>query len=356
MLKRIALMACAAAAIAGCSKKEAGAGASSAPSSSAAVAVPAAGSVAASSRSAVPAAGGLTHLASKTPPPANDECAQLPKGADSKWRQLAVAVRRLACEPALFYEPVDTLRKELALPEGFKLEFNGAASVIIEFSDPPKATEFAKVLGVETPMGRQSTRGAWQRRIWFLGSNADDGAFDLWGPGKVLFDVDVDYMKMPGKEMVTPIKDEDLGNHVIVNMEATVPIQDDEAAVRMLAAGIEAVGKDPSLKNKDLATLAKSAGFDNERFRVSERTISGTRSGVDVWTRRTRIGAEAVIRALGLKGKIEHRRARDADDYLLYDGSSTHHTYKGESFELSFKRREGGGEGNAGYVLSGITL
>ena len=76
-----------------------------------------------------------------------------------------------------------------------------------------------------------------------------------------------------------------------------------------------------------------------------------------MWAARTRIAAGPLIKALGLQGKISHRRARDSDDYLLYDSHEGQHRWRGLSVELSFMpRKDGNRDDYGGYVLSGVTL
>ncbi len=301
---------------------------------------------------------GISHFVSSKPPAANDQCAELPEGPDSPMRKLAVMVRRLACEPALYYLPVDEIRKELGPPKGWTLEFGGPAAVSIRVPDRPKASVLAKAMGIQSPVALRSSKGAWASRIWHLGSNPNTGAFDLWGPGKVLIGVAVDYGSLDREVKVTPLKDEKLRASVSVSMPpSVVAVKDDAVAVKMLVAGLEQLAKDRSLLSRDPAEVAKAVGLDDERFRLSRRSIEGIQVAIDIWPKRTRIAADAVIEALDLKGEISHRRARDSDDYLLYRGSHGKHPWQGLGLEPSFNKRDGGsGKGYEAYILDGISV
>ncbi|MBW2457526.1 MAG: hypothetical protein JRI68_23665 [Deltaproteobacteria bacterium] len=138
---------------------------------------------------------------------------------------------------------------------------------------------------------------------------------------------------------------------------SVIALKDDAVAVKMLVAGLELLAKDRSLVTQEPAEVAKTLGLDDERFRLSKRSSGGTQVAIDIWPRRTRIGAEAVIEALGLKGEISHRRATDSDDYLLYRGKKGTHEWKSLTVEPSFDNRDGRpGKGYGAYVLDGITV
>ena len=135
-------------------------------------------------------------------------------------------------------------------------------------------------------------------------------------------------------------------------------VKDDAVAVKMLLAGLGHIARDRSLVTRPPAEVAKAVGLNDGRFRLSRRTSGGTQVAIDIWPRRMRIGAKAVIEALGLKGEISHRRATDSDDYLLYRGQEGTHEWRGLALEPSFDRRDEKGKGSKpdAYQLDGITV
>ena len=299
-------------------------------------------------------AGELTHLAAAKPAaPTNAQCKDLSKTHTPDAQQLAHVLRRLTCEPGLFFKPVKQVRKELALKAGYELIFSGPATATLRFEKSPTPNEFRHVIGSEKLVARMSDRGAWRSRVWFLGTDAKTGAFDVWGPGKAMIGVKVDYSSLPKDTKVTPLKEDTTfkGSAVITMPQSVVPVKHDEVAVKLLVAALGKLSADRKLLSNTPSDIAKRTALTGERFRISARSIGSARSGTDLWTQRTRIDSDAVIKALGLKGKIDHRQARDADDYLLFDGADTEHKYKGLTLELSFDKRDG-----KRFELSGVTV
>ncbi len=319
--------------------------------STGAVAAPAATSTA----PAVPAgqASALTHLAATKPGSFDAKCKDLVKTHNPPAQQLAHVLRRLTCEPALYFKPIAEVRKALALQVGYTLTFSGPATAMLEFPKTISPKDLGRVMDVGKPVARMSDRGAWRSRIWFFGADAKTGALDIWGPGKTMIGVRIDYASLPKDAEVTPIAEgnELRGTAIITMPPDVVPVKHDAAAVKLLLAGLAKLSSDRKLLSVEPEAIAKQVGLDSERFRLSSRSIGSTRSGTDIWTARTRIDAEPLIKALGVRGKISHRRARDSDDYLLYDGSDSGHKYQGLNLELSFDKLEGDR-----YELNGITV
>jgi hypothetical protein len=270
-------------------------------------------------------------------------------------QQLAHVLRRLACEPALYFKPVAEVRKELALQDGYSLRFSGPATAALEFPKGVSPQELGRVMDVGKLVAGMATHGAWRHRIWFLGSNEKTGALEIWGPGNTMIGVRVDYSSLPKDATVTPIvAGNELRDDAIITMPPeVVPVKHDEVAVKLLLAGLSKLSANRALLSAEPDAIAKQVSLDGERFRLSKRSIGSTRSGTDIWTARTQIDADPLIKALGLSGKISRRRARDSNDYLLYDGggSDHEHKYQGLNLELSFNKRAGDR-----YELNGITV
>ena len=302
----------------------------------------------------------VTHLKGK-PPKATTPCAEVPAGT-SRLFVIARAVRRLACEPALYFETTAAARKALALPEGVKLEFIGAGGARIEFKGKYAAKDMAAALGIESPVITTGRGGAWAMRNWRLGNNPKDGELDIWKPGIVTIGVSHDYSASDKFGAVKPLTDaEQLRGWISVRMPAElIEAKHDEVAVKMLLRGLAKFARDKTLSSKPPKEAAKGAELTNERFRVSRRSIGTGPAAVhstDVWTARTFIAAEPLLSALGLSGKIEHEKAHDSDDYVLPNGLDDTHSYKGLKLHLRFDKNKGTkGNSNADFHLSGITV
>jgi len=307
-----------------------------------------------------PVPSGPTHFAVASAPAVNAACKPLPKGGPRAMTALAVALRRLACEPALFMLKSGELRKELALPADHGVEISGPSTVSLRFPKG-RAADLALSMGLASPVAARSKSGAWSWRIWNLGS-APSGKLELWGPGAVVVGVDFDYAKVGDGVDSVPLGDTPLEGFASVTMpESVLPLKDDEAALAMLLAGLQRLAADPSQLAREPKDAAGFAGLDDERFRVSRRSLhhgSTVINGLDVWTARTRVAAGPVIEAFGLEGKIEHSRAHDSDEYLLFVDEKTEHGWRGLKVALRFERRSGVAAAGAygGHVLSGVTL
>ncbi|MEZ4223331.1 MAG: hypothetical protein R3B13_20465 [Polyangiaceae bacterium] len=339
----------------GCNERPEGTKGANSASGSPAAPSASVGEPAASSQSAIAAVhgGALTHLAATKPGPFTAGCKDLVKTHNPPAQQLAHVLRRLTCEPELYFKPIADVRKELALQEGYSLTFSGPATAMLEFPRSIRPQDLAQVMDVSKPVARRADHGAWRDRIWFFGANAKTGALDIWGPGKAMIGVGVDYSSLPQGTVVTSLNEENelQGTAVITMPPEVVPVEHDATAVKLLLTGLAKLSANRKLLSAEPDAIAKSVGLDGEAFRLSKRSIGSTRSGTDIWTARTRIDAAPLIQALGLDGKIDHRQARDADDFALYDGRNSVHEYKGLKVELSFDKRDDGS-----FELSGITV
>ncbi len=269
-------------------------------------------------------------------------------------------MRRLSCEPALYYLSSKKLREELALPADVKLEPAGVSAWSLEFPKKP-AKDLVAAMGLDKPVATRSTTGAWGFKTFRLATEGKDGP-EIWGPGRITVSVAVDRSDIADSADSVPLGEVLLTGYAAVSMpEEVLPVIDDEAAMDTLRAGIAYLTEHPDALAKEPAEVAKLAGLEGDRFRVSRRAI-GTGpdaiKGIDIWSARTRIGAGEVIAALGAKGRIEHNKAHDSDDHLLYNGSKESFAYRGLDVTLSFDERTGkevaGPHGK--YVLSGVFL
>ncbi len=303
--------------------------------------------------SAIPS--GPTHFAVSAPPDANGACKPLAK-AKGPIAELAKAVRRLSCEPALFLMTGAALRAELALPADHTLELGDPSSVTIRFPKA-RASELAAAMGIAAPVAARDMSGAWSWRIWRLRASANLERLDHFSPGIAAIGVAVDSKGIDDKVDNVPLGDAMLEGYLTVTMPpAVLPLKDDDVAVAMLLAGIAKIATDKQQLQNEPAAVATYAGLADDRFRLSRRG-SKDKKGIDIWTARTRVPAGPVIESLALKGKIDHRRATDSDDYVLYDGKSDEHAFRGLTLELSFSRRQEASPGPYGeYELEGVTL
>lgn len=307
-----------------------------------------------------PAPDGPTHYVSSTPPAANAACKPLPKGPQSVV-DLARAVRRLSCEPALYFLTAEKLHTELALPADHTVSFVGPSSVSIAFP-PARAADLAAGMGVKGAVAARSNKGPWGFRIWNMVTDPVAGKLDHYEPGIAIIGVKVDTTKIDDKVESTPLGDSKLDGSLIVTMPSTVlALKDDEIAVSMLVDALARIASNKASLGKEPEKVAKEHGLHDDRFRVSRRSIgtgAGAVNGIDVWTARTRIAAGPVIEGLGLSGKIEPKRATDTDDYVLYSGQSDEHAWRGLKIELVFEEREGDPASGpyGGYVLEGVLL
>lgn len=286
----------------------------------------------------------LTHLA---PPPARapSTCKPLAPGGSDATRQLAAAIRKLACEPELYYLPVSEVRRQLDLPGGAELRFNGPRSLELRLDAPPPARDVARVAGLEKPVITTAKRGAWAVRSWYLGANPMSGELDLWGPGRAL--VGVKHQREPEDTTgtVKPLGSEVLTGWISITMPAdVVVVKDDALAVTMLQRAAEALADGPELLSREPADVAKAVGLDDPRFRVSRRSLNkggGAFLGIDIWTARTQLDGQATLAALGIEGTVEPEKAHDSDDYVLTSGSDARQVWRGVHVELAFEPREG---------------
>lgn len=355
MLKRALSVAIVVAFAGGCSKNESGAGPTSAPSGSTEVQPEPLSSSGSTSGTPGPVSGAntFTHLEPQ-PKRQPSKCQDLPEGRDTPLRQLVTVTRQLACEPELFYLPIGEIRKKLGVGNDYPLVFGGPASIRIEFSEKYEASEVAEAIGVQAPVARMSTWGPWRSFTWWLGSNSKTGELDVWGPGDVRMNVDVDHTGVAKGVEVTPVKTEVVERWVIVKMpDAAVPVKDDATAVELLVRAVEAVAKDRGLLEGDVEQVAARLGLASERFRV-KRASEGSKS-IDIAIARSRVGAAPLLEKLQLtQEKIRHREGRDTVGYVL---SGHQHTYKDVRVDLSFRRRTSGVEKDpAHFTLDELTI
>lgn len=278
---------------------------------------------------------------------------------------LAAAVRKLACEPALFYQPASDVKKALSLPSGVGFHFDGPRSATLKLETVPKASELARALGVTRPVITTARSGAWATRVWYLGQNPKTGALDLWAPGEPRIGVNHDYGPDDAFGAVKPLDaDEPLTGWISVVMpDGVVEVVDDPVAVQMLGRAAAMLAADRKLLSVEPERVASLTALEGERFRLSRRSTgsgAGAVHAIDIWTQRTQIAASEVLKALGLTGKIEHDRARDSDDYVLSAVAGARHAWRGLTVELRFDPRPGvkgsTSDDPADFVFTGITL
>lgn len=250
----------------------------------------------------------------------------------------------------------EALRADLALPPDNIVEVGAPSSVTIRFS-PARASELAAALGLAAPLAARQKFGAWSWRIWNLRTSSNLDRLDHFGPGIAAIGINVDKSRIDDKVETLPLGDAMLRGTLTVTMpEDILALKDDDVALAMLLSGIGKIAADKTQLASEPAVAARQVGLDNERFRLSRRG-SANEKGIDVWTARTRIPAWPVIDALGLKGEIDDRRETDSDDYVLYDGKSDVHAYRGLKLSLAFTKRTTSPPGPRGeYDLDVVTL
>jgi hypothetical protein len=308
-----------------------------------------------------PLPSGPTHYSVKAAPPANASCASIPKDGPPAFAPVAKAARRLACEPALFFLSLDALRAELALPPAHELEFGAPSAITIRF---PKgsAVDLATALGVADGVAMRKGGGAWGWRIWNMArKGSSEPMLDRWSPARVSVSLAVDDA-VDDKIDEYPLEKSTVRGSLSVSMpESVLPIIDDPLALAMLEAAVARLAQDKARLADEPADVAKRVGLANDRFRLSRRSLgTGPNSihGIDIWVARTRVAAAPIIDMFGLPGKIEHSRAHDSDEFLLYDGVKTEFEWRGLKVQLGFDKRTGAAApGRHGeFVLERITL
>lgn len=193
-------------------------------------------------------------------------------------------------------------------------------------------------------------------------TDAPSGKLDHWGPGIAIIGVKVDTTDIEDTVESTPLGETDLAGSLVVTMPSSVlPLKDDEVAATMILAALERVAANKAMLSEEPEEVAKKIGLKDDRFRLSRRSIGtgpGAVHGIDIWTARSRIAAGPVIEGLKLPGTIEAKRATDTNDYVLYEGQTDEHVWRGLKVELTFAERDGESASgrHGGYVLEGVTL
>ena len=320
-------------------------GAPSASSSSAASVAPVASAAPMASIDLSPVEGRheVTHLGPAPSKAENEQCAPLPAARAGKAGKLAQVLRKLTCGPGLFFQRTAEVAKLLDLPEGVTFEFTGPRSATIRVKGELDAGALAKAIGLDAPVVKPSGVGMKPMSNWYLGTNAKTGAFDHWGPATLLIGVDTAAAEGDEIDTVKPLTDEKLSGWIGVTMP--MKVKDDDVALKMLVRAAHMIAADPKLLSKEPDEVAKAVGVDDERFRVSRVAIgTGPKAikGIDIWVRRSQVGAPAIISALGLKGSIEHERATDTNAFGLYRNDKMTHIWRGVSLEPTFEPRPHG--------------
>lgn len=272
-------------------------------------------------------------------------CPALPTlGADASEAQqrlasYAVALRRLACEPALYAKTGAALAAELGLPAAAEVGFDGPRTTRLTLPEGVTVGDLAPVLGIAEPQVKLT----WQayHAGTALGSNKTSGALDMYSPGTVHVAVDFEvdtYGEDAGKEKVFPApRDAKVGRRVQVQMsEAAVKFVADEDAVALVVSALALLDADPGLLALKPDEARPRIGLADERYRVAETAIHGEKivRGLSINPQRTVLPAAAFAAALGLADARATCVNREHNVWNLEVGGTTQIRWRGLELDV----------------------
>jgi hypothetical protein len=272
------------------------------------------------------------------------ECPALPQppaeASESVKRAavLAAAVRRLACEPALFAEPVAELRATLGLPAEIELTFVDPAGVTLRADPPPGARELATALGIDEPVAR--LRWNAYHDEWTMGSHPKTGALSGFSPGVITISVQgPDAVDGDPEGKVIPITD-DMTLQATIGVglaDGLVAMQPDPEGVRQLATALRILAADPARLADEPAKVEASLRLGGERFRVarvSTHSGDGKIDGISIQPMRTAIPADELASALGLEDARAVNVNREHGVWEVEAGDTTQLAWEGVELQI----------------------
>lgn len=290
------------------------------------------------------------------------DCPPLPRlardtGDEAKHaRKIAEVIRRLSCEPEQFAKSAEALNDALALDGDLTVSFSGPTTARIETKTWPTAKQLANALGIEKPGARLHWNAYHDQ--WYLASDLETGALDLFGPGEatIMISHEADRDDPMGK--VVPLTDEmKLRGFVSVSMpESAATMAPDVEGLKQLAAAMRVLAADPSNLAKEPEEVAKILQLEGERFRLARTSLHSGDSkidGISIQPMRTRIPADELANALGLKDAVARNANREHDVWKVKHGGSTDASWSGVVLEIRVDVAE---KGNRETTLKGAEV
>ncbi len=272
-------------------------------------------------------------------------CAALPTlGAEATEAQrrlapYAAAIRRLACEPALYVKTTADLAAELGLPAEAELGFSGPRTTRLTLPEGVTVGDLSVAFGIAAPQVKLT----WQayHAITRLGTNPTSGDFDLYSPAIVRFGVDFEvdrYGDDAGKEKVIAAPhDAAVARTVQVAMTAAaVKFVADDDAVALVVSALEQIDADPGLLALKPDEAKLRMGLGDERYRVAETSVHSTTitRGLSIDPRRTVLPAAGLAAALGLADARATNVNREHDVWKIEAGGTTQIRWRGLEIEI----------------------
>jgi len=259
--------------------------------------------------------------------------------AQRRLTPYATALRRLACEPALYAMTNAALAAELGLPAEADVGFDGPRTTHVTLPEGVNVGDVAVALGIAAPQ----VKVTWQayHAITRLGTDPTSGDFDMHGPGVVRIDVafEVDrYGKDAGVvRVIAAPRDAEVGRTVRVEMSAAaVKVVGDDDAVKLLVSALEQLAASPELLKLQPGEAKPRIGLGDDRYRVSETSIHGTTvvRGLGINPQRTVLPAADLAAALGLADAHATNVNREHDVWKLEAGGTTRIRWRGLELDV----------------------
>ncbi|MEZ4453318.1 MAG: hypothetical protein R3B09_27895 [Nannocystaceae bacterium] len=246
----------------------------------------------------------------------------------------AAAIRRLACEPALYGETTAGLAAALGLPAEAEVGFTGPLLAHLRLPVGVTVDDVAAVFGIAAPKVHVSWRA--YHALTHLGSNPSTGAFDLYAPGRVNLGVAYEVDRYGDDAGVLRVVDAPRGaaidRDVRVGMDdGAVKVLPDADAVPLVVSALAQLDARPELLSKAPDEAKPAIGLAGERYRVAETSIHGATvvRGLSLNPQRTVLPADEFAAALGLKGARATCVNREHDVWKLEAGGTTKIRWRG---------------------------
>jgi hypothetical protein len=296
-------------------------------------------------------------------------CVALPTlgaGATEAQRGLvghAAAIRRLACEPALYTRTTAELAAELGLPAEAELGFDGPRTARLTLPKGVTVGDLAVALGIAAPQVKLS----WSayHPVTRLGNDPTSGDLDLFAPGAVRIDVDFEvdrYAKDAGVEKVIAApRDTLVGRGVQIEMSsAAVKVVGDDDAAALVVSALAQIAASPEILGLKPDEARARLGLGDERYRVSEVSIHGEEvvRGLGINPQRTVLPAAALAAGLGLDDAEATNVNREHNKWSMKAGGTTRILWRGLELgiHLDVERTESKNVPLAGLEVSFMSI
>ena len=295
------------------------------------------------------------------------DCPELPPLAKQankvaeRAAQLAAVMRRVACDPQLYALSTATLAKTLRLPPGVLVRFNSANGINLAIQDMPPTRALAAALGIDEPVARLDWDAYHDQ--WWLGSNAETGELDRFGPGVINIGLSHDAEQDDPQGKVVALEDSmQAGGGVIIAMpDEVVSLGPDPEGLAQLAAAMSVLAATPDLMNKEPVDVARKLGLVHERFRVARASVHTGKDeldGISFQPMRTRIPADELAAAIGLEDAKAQNVNREHDVWQVSVAGSTQLKWRGIVLEIEIEVADGNDRTTAlaGAAVEFITM